>query len=329
MALFPADKENMLDVLVKFPEQCKKASILGKNIKINTPDFIFVCGMGGSGISGDILKAYLGSMMKMPPVIVVKDYTLPYYATRNSLVFAVSYSGNTEETLSCFRSALAKQCNMIAISSGGKLKQLCAASAVPFIHIPEGLQPRNAFGYLFIPMLNVLATNNIMPSQQDAISRMTLALNNKAIFEKAKELSEKLVNKIPIIYSSEKLSVVAYRWKCEFNENSKIMAFNHTFSELNHNEIVGYTNLKADFFVIMIEDESDIPKIKKRMDITKRLIIEKGVPCLTLKMTGNDLLTRIFNAMYLGDITSYFLAMKYGIDPTPVKIVEDLKKNLS
>ncbi|MBU4283816.1 MAG: bifunctional phosphoglucose/phosphomannose isomerase, partial [Nanoarchaeota archaeon] len=136
------------------------------------------------------------------------------------------------------------------------------------------------------------------------------------------------VEKIPLIYASERMGVVAYRWKTQFNENAKIHAFCHVFPELNHTELGGYGNIKAGYHVIIIKDDDDYVKVKKRMDITKRLISEAGINVTELVIKGECFLTKLFSAMYLGDLTSYYLALKYGTDPTPLDVIEELKKEL-
>jgi len=148
------------------------------------------------------------------------------------------------------------------------------------------------------------------------------ALKNPKFKERAQDLAEKLVEKIPLIYASERMGVVAYRWKTQFNENAKIHAFCHVFPELDHNELVGYDNIKAGYHVIIIKDDDDYVKIKKRMDITKRLISEAGINVTEMVIKGDCFLTKLFSAIYLGDLTSYYLALKYGTDPTPVDVIE-------
>ena len=143
-----------------------------------------------------------------------------------------------------------------------------------------------------------------------------------------KDLADKLVDKIPLIYTSDRLKAVAIRWKSEFNENSKVQSFYNVFPELGHNEIVGYTNLKGNFYVIILKDDGDYIRVKKRMDITKAMIKKKGVYATEIGITGGSLLTRIFSAIYIGDWTSYYLALKYSTDPTPVDVIEELKNAL-
>ncbi|MDD5086422.1 MAG: bifunctional phosphoglucose/phosphomannose isomerase [Candidatus Nanoarchaeia archaeon] len=320
------DSSNMISTLENVPNYIEDASKLAENIKITEPiKRIMVAGMGGSSISGDILKSYLHDKIE---VVVNRDYFLPETVGKETLLFAVSYSGNTEETVSCFRTAQRKNMKIVVITSGGKLEELANLSKIPLIKVPKGFQPRAAVAYLFFPMLTVLGNSRMIEDPKQEIKKTVEALKNPKFKERAQDLAEKLVDKIPLIYSSEKMKSVAYRWKTQLNENAKIHAFCHSFPELNHNELVGYGNIRAPYHVIIIKDDDDYVKIKKRMEITKGLISESGINVTEIVVKGDFFLTKLFSAIYIGDLTSYYLAIKYGIDPTPVNVIEKLKKQL-
>ncbi len=320
------DKSNMINILENIPEQIAEAIKLAKDIKVTEPvKRIMVAGMGGSAVSGDILKAYLKDKID---VTVNKDYSLPELTGKETLLFVVSYSGNTEETVSAFRTAQRKNISMIVITTGGKLEELSKISKIPCVIIPKGFQPRAALAYLFFPMLTVLYNSHFIDNPAEDIKNTIKALKNPKFKERAEDLAERLVEKVPLIYSSERMGVVAYRWKTQFNENAKIHAFCHVFPELNHNELVGYGNIKAGYHVVIIKDDEDHIRVKKRMDITKRLISESGINVTEMVIKGECFLTKLFSAIYLGDLTSYYLALKYGTDPTPVDVIEELKKEL-
>ncbi len=318
------DGSNMLKVIEDFPQQCKTALELPKGMSVSGKfSNIVVCGMGGSGIGGDILKIYMRN--SKIPLFVVRDYKVPNFVDENSLVFAVSYSGNTEETLSAFKDALNKKAKIIAITSGGKLSEV----AKKVIKVPAGLQPRAALAYLFFPVLGVLNNSNIIDVNNNEIAEMLNVLDNTNEFKAVgKAIAGKSQNKTPLIYASELLGAVAYRWKTQFNENSKIAAFYHVFSEMNHNEIAGYQTMTKDKFIaIFIRDKFDNDRIKKRMDVTKEIISTRvDVECIETK--GEHLLSRIFSGIYYGDFASYYLALANKIDPTPVNVIENLKKKL-
>lgn len=319
------DKGNMGLTISKLPQQCREALNLTKDVKIDTKiKNIVVIGMGASGITGRILKDYLGTKI---PIYVVQDFSVPEFVNPYSLVFCISYSGNTAETISAFRTAIRKSAQIIAITSGGKLKELAKKLNKQIIEIPKGIPPRAALGYLFIPMLVVLQNSRIIPDKRDEINKMIDSLMNIKFKEKAQELAAKLQDKIPIIYSSNKLKSAALRWKQQFNENSKVHCFCNVFPELDHNEIMGYENLKGDYFVVILKDEDDKVETKERMDITKKIISEH-CPVTEIIVKGDNLLTKIFSAIYLGDLTSFYLALLYNTDPTPVYSIEEIKKEL-
>jgi len=318
------DKSNALEVLDSFPQQCKDALALPKGITTRGEvTSIVVCGMGGSAIGGDLLKTYLKDSKL--PVFVIRDYKVPEYVDEYTLVFAVSYSGNTEETLSAFHDAKKKGAHTIAVTSGGQL----AKEAEKVVKIPSGLQPRAAAGYLFFPMLGVLYNSNLIDVKNADLTEMLALLSQKdKIKEQAEELAKKIQGKTPLIYSSELLKPVAYRWQTQINENAKYPAYHSAFSEMNHNEINSFRAMERNkFLAILLRDEQDHPKIKQRMDICRQ-IMEKHIDVAEVKVKGTSLLARMFSTIYLGDYTSYYLAIRERVDPTPVEVIEWLKKQL-
>ena len=319
------DQSNMLGVIDDFPNQCKDALSVPKGITVKGEiDSIVVCGMGGSAIGGDLLKSYLSS--SKIPVIVNRDYSIPEFVDENTLVFAVSYSGNTEETLSSFSEAKKKRAKIIAITTGGELSKI----ADKVVKIPAGLQPRAAIGYLFFPMVGILYNSNMVDVKNTDLNEMLALMNDKEnIKAKAQELSKKIQGKTPIIYSSELLRPVAYRWQTQINENAKYPAFHSAFSEMNHNEINAFSAMdRSRFTAIFLKDVNDHPRIKKRMEICKQ-VMERKVDVHEVEIKGSSLLARMFSTIYLGDYTSYYLAMRERVDPTPVQVIEWLKKQLN
>lgn len=320
----PIDNSNMLKVIEDFPHQCRTALELAKGMTVSGKvNNIIVAGMGGSAVGGDLLRLYMTD--SKIPILTVRDYKLPNYADESTLVFAVSYSGNTEETLASYEDAVRKKAKIIAVTSGGQL----ATMAKKVIKIPAGLQPRAALGYLFFPMLGVLNNSGIVNVDGKEITEMLDILSKNEDFKQfGEKLAKKIGQKTTLIYASEKLSAVAYRWKTQFNENSKAAAFSHVFSEMNHNEIVGYQTMGKDKFIsIFIRDNFDNERIKKRMDITKEIISQKA-DVEEVYAKGTYLLSRLFSGLYYADFASYYLAVQNKIDPSPVNVIENLKKRL-
>lgn len=318
------DKSNMRQILENFSKQCREALSLAQGIKVKGEfNKIAVCGMGGSGIGGDILKAYMANTSVA--VFVVKDYDIPDYVDNETLVFATSYSGNTEETLSALTQAKNRGAKIVAITSGGQLSNF----ADTLIKIPSELQPRNAIAYLFFPMVGVLFNSGIIDVKNNELSEMLKVLSDVTYFdEKGQELARKIKDKFPVIYSSARMEPAAYRFKCEINENAKHPAFYHVFPEMCHNELVGFQSMeRSKYLVIMLRSALDHERIRMRMDICKK-IFEETVDVEEIKALGDSFFSKIFSTIYLGDWTSYHLAVWKRIDPTPVYVIEDLKKEL-
>ncbi|MEM4247111.1 MAG: bifunctional phosphoglucose/phosphomannose isomerase [Candidatus Woesearchaeota archaeon] len=318
---------NLLDIIHSLPQQIREGIQLAKDIKVSGEfSSIVVTGMGGSGIPGDLLKSILRDCKL--PIIVNKDYSLPGFVNKNTLVFVISYSGNTEETISAFKDAQKKKATIITITSGGKLRELARDAKCSLIIIPQGLPPRSAVAYLLFPMLVILHNSGITKLNSAEIKATIEALKNPEYDSKAKELAEHLKGKIPLVYAGPQHEAVALRWKQEFNENSKSHAFYNVFSELDHNEITAYQNAKNTFHIILLRDEREHTQNKKRMDHLKQLLKEKKIPITEIMLKGIHPLVKIFTALYMGDLTSYYLAEKYGVDPTDTHLIEELKKQL-
>lgn len=340
------DKSNMLDLLLDFPLQLKYASDIAKTAKMlfENIDFtkIVFAGLGGSAIGADLVRSYLYSESKIP-ILVFREYELPAHVDRRTLVFISSYSGNTEETLNAYIQAKEKGAFLIAISSGGALKEYAKKDGITFIEIPRGLPPRCALGYLSIIPLCILVKLGLI-NETDASINQTIRvledLRNKSVNphvglkdNPAKFIASKIFNKFVVIYSSSvHFDVVATRLRSQLNENSKTLASSHVFPEMNHNEIEGFQNPKKlfkDFVVLMLRDTGMHPRVAKRMNITKDMLKKEGVAVIEIWSRGDDLLSRIFSLIYIGDFISYYLAIGYGVDPTPVDRVTYLKKKLT
>ena len=317
------DSQNILQVIKDFPNQCREALSLPKGLSIPHDIInIVVAGMGGSAIGGDLLKIYLSDTNI--PVHVSRGYKLPNFVNENSLVFAVSYSGNTEETLSSLKDAKEKNAQVVGITSDGEIAGECKK----VIKLPSGFQPRAALGFLFFPMLGVLHNSNIARVKNEDLNEMIEILKNSDKFnDYAQKLAKKLKGKIPIIYASDAFGAVAMRWKTQINENAKMPAFYNVFSEMNHNEIAGYEGMDRNFTAVIIRDKHDNGRIKKRMDVCKE-IMEANADVVEVETQGNSLLARMFSAIYLGDFVSYYLALWNRVDPGPVEVIEAMKRKL-
>lgn len=324
------DKSNMKEVIAKSSEQLIKGLDLAKDFKAEGVfKNVIVCGIGGSALPVNVLNAIIKSPV---PVNVHRDYGLPNEASKDSLIICISYSGNTEETISALEEATQKNLKTVCIATGGKVEEICNRTNTPLVKIPAGIQPRSATGYIFSALAKILSNSGITKDISSEIIETAEKLNeiNLSLEKEGKNLAKKLVKKIPIIYASNNFKALARIWKIKFNENSKIPAFHNYFPELNHNEMVGYTNLKKlgakNLFVIMLQDSTDHPRIIKRMKLTSNLIKKSGAKAEILSIRDGSPTFKIFSSLLLGDWTSYYLALNYKIDPTPVVMVEEFKK---
>lgn len=344
------DPSEMLAHLHKLPQQCRGAWEKAGEFVL-PPDFkdinkIVICGMGGSAIGGDLLRSLVANLSR-PIVFVDRDYDLPAFVDSKTLVIASSYSGNTEETLSAFTQALKTKCKKLALTTGGKLRDLAQERQVPVFTIDYLSQPRAALGYSFIPLVALLGKLGLLEDKSAApglsasvegMARMLEALSDKVAegvstpLNPAKQLARRLLGKLIVIYGAGILSPVARRWKGQFNENSKAWAFYETFSELNHNAVVGYEfpqEMAGKTYVIMLRSPSLHPRILARYQITSEILERSGVGHEIINSQGEDNLTQMMSLVFLGDWVSYYLAMLYQTDPTPVKMIDYLKGRLS
>lgn len=285
---------------------------------------LLVCGMGGSALAADLIG-----------VRVWRDYGLPE-VSKNTLVIASSYSGNTEETIDAFKTALSKNLPLTAISTGGKLLELARKHNVPYIQLPNtGIQPRMATGYMIKALLAIMCLSELSRHRRagalmEEISRLPRRLNINTSRRSGKDLAKQLRNKTPIIYSSSKNFPTAYNWKIKFNETAKIPAFANAFPELNHNEMNGFNlsrlNLHKNFSFIFLEDSNDDTRILKRMKITKKLLEDRKFEVRSLRLEGQNKFHQIFQNLLIADWTAFYLAKYYGNDPEQVPMVEEFKK---
>ncbi len=331
MIMGNADKSNMKQVLIDYPKQFRKGLEISKGVKLEGNfNRVIMNGMGGSALPADLAALYLGRDF---PVIVNRDYTLPRLLG-DDLVFIISYSGNTEEALAAYGEARIEGANIVGFSAGGILEEWCKRDGVPHVKFPKegpNFQPRCATGYMFSAMLNVLSNCGAIKSREAEITAIGEHLNGLGESETGgypNEIAHYIGKRMPVIYSSDRMSIIARMWKIKFNENSKIMAFWNVFPELNHNEMAGYTEKPDKYFFIIIRDPDDHERVRKRMGLTGKLIEERGGKPLMVEMKGPTPITRAFSAVWLGDWVSYYLAMENKTDPTPVDIIEEFKKRL-
>ena len=302
---------------------------------------VAILGMGGSGFTGEILKSLIYDQIRIP-LVIVKGYELPAYISKDWLVVPVSYSGNTEETLSALSQAISRSCFLLSITSGGRLKDISEENGSACVMVPGGYQPRGAAGYLFFTTYLVMCRLGLIKADENDIQEaLDLIEKKKKIYSRniktennpAKRLATELFEYLPVVFGTEGyLSAVAYRWKCEINENAKCPCFWGEFPELNHNETVGWENLQtlsSNFVMVVFKDDDSTDRIKVRIKTTVELLRDNFGKVLEISSEGKSRLARALGLMYLGDIASVYLAFLYNVDPTPVDRIAILKAELA
>jgi len=335
------DKSNMLAFCVDAPRHYAEAAKLAKKLSINyaKPANIVVAGMGGSAISGDLLKDWTRDKIAVP-IEVSRDYDLPAYANKNTLVLVTSYSGETEETLSAFLDATTRKCMTVCISSGGALEEFSEKLGVPHLRVPAGMAPRATLPYLFMPLLIVLEKVGLVSDVTPEISATIEALKQVSSANApeiplkdnfSKSLASSVCGTVPVVYGFGFYRAVAQRFKTQFNENSKLPAKWEVFSELTHNEIVGWEDhgkLTRVFSAIFIRDKAEPAEVRSRIETTKTLMQPAVSKTFEVWTQGETALAKMLSTICIGDFTSVYLAILRKIDPTPVKTITLLKEQM-
>jgi glucose/mannose-6-phosphate isomerase len=299
---------------------------------------VLVTGMGGSGIAGDYVAPVAGAAGVF--VHTHKSYGLPgWVATLRPMIVAVSYSGNTEETLSGFEAALETGIDGVAITSGGALGERAEAVGWPVVLVPDGLQPRAALGYLAGALLQVMSAGSgldvrpMLGESADVVDELLGPDGDGPGVRLAADLADGLADRIVLVYGSDgPTGVVAERWKTQINENGKTPAFRSLLPELDHNEVAGWAALpnltRRTLGAVFLRDESEHPRVSHRFELT-RLAMTDAVPVVgEVRSMGESLLARMMSLTFVGDAFSVRLAEQTGIDPIPVEVIEDLKQEL-
>lgn len=340
---YKLDTEDMYHKIIHMPEHILKAynePVFNKpeafsNLELSSINKIVICGMGGSAIAGDIFNNMFSEKLNIQ---TVKDYHLPYIDKR-SLVICCSYSGNTEETISCLNEAFGKTDNIAGITTGGQLGELLKDKYLT-INVPTGYPPRSAIAWLFFSLIKLAELFKIIPSQELFIEKTAANLMTKAgaiaksiptVMNFAKSSTETIQGKIPLIYAiNPSLAPVAYRWKCQINENSKYPCFYHIFPEMNHNEIEAWESktFNSQFIPVFLRLFNDEPRYEKRLTVFKKILNKENIDYLEFYADGDNPYSKVFSLIYLGDMISYYLGIITEMNPTTINHILYLKDNL-
>ena len=303
------------------------------------PDGLVVCGMGGSAIGADLVLACLPGLRV--PATVVRGYALPEWAGPETLVVVVSYSGETEEALACAAQARARDCVPVCVTSGGSLAALADAEGLPLVRVPGGGQPRAAVGSLSMPLLATLEAAGLCHEHAGDVAAAAAQLEaDNAILgpdsaeddNPAKALARRLEKRLAVVYGAGATAPVARRWKGQINENAKAPAFFNELPELDHNELMGWTSLPhvtSSTVALFLHDESGEERLARRAELTAREYEALGVSTELVAARGASRLARLFSLVQLGDYVSCYLALLYGVDPTPVDAIQAFKASLA
>ena len=334
------DSSNQFDVLKKTYTQIEFAwnnKIDLGSIKKKGIDSVVVTGMGGSAISADLFANFFKDELEIP-FVVNRSYTLPAFVNKNTLLIVSSYSGNTEETISVFKSALKTKCRIVCITTGGKIENIAKKNKVPVVKILPGYQPRYALGLSFFTLLKVLTRIKIINVKPGLVNSIIKLYKDKSkLYSKEKNsalsYAEEILGYIPVVYSVEGFtSSVGYRLKSQFNENSKLLAFHNVLPEMNHNEIVGWESFDEKQFqakIINIVDKDYPARLKSRLDIMNEITSESKVGVINLESHEKSFKVRLMDLIYLCDWITYYTAVLRGYDPSEIRNIDLLKEKLA
>jgi glucose/mannose-6-phosphate isomerase len=332
------DSQNQFDVLKSTYKQIEyawKNDFDLANIREKKFSSIVLCGLGGSAISGDLINDYLTDEISIP-FRVNRGYDLPFYTDEKTLVIISSYSGNTEETISCFHQALEKKCRIISITSGGIIQKESEKNNIPVVKVQRGFQPRYALGLSFFSLLKIFQELRLADEEKNMqqIAQLWQLKGEEYSKENSypSQIAKQLIGFVPVIYSAEFLSSVGYRLKSQLNENSKLHSFHHTLPEMNHNEIIGwesYNENQIQAKVINLFDKEYHPQNLKRFDILKEILSNMKVEVLNVLSNERSKKVRIMDLIFLSDWISFYASVLRGFDPSEIDFINQMKKRLA
>lgn len=336
-AIAAVDASSLLADVLDLPNQLRDAQWRVESAMLesgDSPGGLVVAGMGGSGIGGALARATLGDRASRP-IFVARDYGLPAWTTPDTAVLCLSYSGETEETLAAYEAAGALGARRIVGTTGGRLAASAREDGVPVIPFPAALQPRAAVAYMLVSVLDVAAACGVserLRCEMDVAAGHAERLADEwgpdgAEDSLAKELARALHGTVPQLVGAGLTTPIAYRWKTQLNENAKVPAFAGELPEIDHNEVEGWQGAAelARFTAIFFEDSDLHPRVRQRIDITQSLVEPHAAATFRVESRGDTPGERVISLVLLGDLVSLYLAVLRGVDPSPVRLIEQLK----
>ena len=326
---------NMYEVIAAFPTQLREAVEIGKSALITKSPFpirhVLVTGLGGSGMGANVVMDLLGSTLRVP-MAVNKDYYLPGYVNKNTLLIASSYSGNTEETVMALQQGIGSGAKIVCVTSGGKMAKIANNHGLDLVLLPAGRPPRGCLGYSMVQQMFILHKLGLMGKTLLSDIEKAAELLEKemdGIQALAQKYANKWHQKLPILYAPEGYGSVGIRWRQQINENSKMLCWHHVIPEMNHNELVGWRNNCPDVAVVWLRNRDDFQRTSVRMDINKEIVEHFTASSIEVWSKGKTAVEKAFYLVHLGDWMSLYLAELRNVDPVEIKVIDYLKGELA
>ena len=297
--------------------------------RADMPGGLVVCGMGGSAIGGDLAAAAIGPRA-LAPLRTVRGYTPDPWIGDQHLVLCASYSGGTEETLSCFEAAGAQGARRVALTTGGELAERAREQGVPVIGVPSGLQPRAAVIYMTVAALQCAAACGAAPSLQGELEGSVALLEELVSDDEPARIAQALDGTFPVVHGAELTAAPARRWKGQFNENSNVAAFAGELPEANHNEIEGWAHARehGPFSAVFLASPGLHPRVQRRIELYSDVLEAEGAPVVHVSSRGDTPVAEVLSLVMLGDLASVALAELGGVDPAAMEAIEGFKARL-
>lgn len=332
------DAQDALGIASKQPDQLNHDFSIDWQPAQNTFDNIVYAGMGGSALAAALSQSWPGYKV---PFEICRQYSIPSYVSEKTLFIASSYSGNTEETLSALAQAEERRATIVIIAGGGKLQERAKEKGHMFILMPKAEQPRYAVFYNLSALYQLMARTDLLSEKADSAHLKqtatflsehiaTLLPTVKASQNPAKKLAQEIMGKSAVVYSGPFLSPAAYKWKISFNENAKNVAWQGILPEFSHNEFIGWSSHPTNkpYAIIDLQSSYEHPQIKKRFEVSARLLSGMRPHPIDIQAEGTNKLEQLLWTVIMGDFTTIYLGLLNGVNPTPVDLVEKMKKEL-
>ncbi len=332
------DQHDILGVIADQPNQLRQSYSTAGLGKFKKPTAIVVAGMGGSAIAAEFIKNWLGDRLPVP-LVIVRGYELPAFVDKTTLVVASSYSGNTEETVSCLKDAEKRGAMIIELTTGGHLDVEAKAHHLIELTVPAGLQPRLAVLYGVKALATVIESLGLLTGIKQELEAAADWVESQlgpwtpttpTEENSAKQLAKAFKDHPVVIYGGPVLAMPAMKWKIDINENAKSLAFYNYLPEFNHNEFLGWGHTgHSDLVVVELQSNLDNTQVKKRFSATNRLLSGDMPDPIVVTAQGKTKLEQMLWTILLGDYASAYLAFLNQVDPTPVPLIEKLKHELA